>query len=180
MANFELFWPILVHDEGYYANKEHDSGGETWIGISRNNYPSWNGWSIVDSYKGRPDFPSILKTDVNLKASVISFYKSNEWHTIEGDQINNQSIANFIADWGVNAGMSVPIRHSQQILGLTVDGKIGPITLASINNADGATFFQQLKQSRIKFYHDVVAAHPEDAEFLPDWLERTNYIAYQP
>lgn len=180
MADFQLFWPVLVHDEGYYANKPNDSGGETWIGISRNNYPNLTLWHIIDSYKGRPDFPSVLRTDASLKASVIYFYQNTEWHSIDGDQINNQSIANFIADWGVNAGMSVPIKHAQAILGVNIDGKIGLQTVTAINNADGASFYQQMKQARIKFYNDVILAHPEDRPFLNDWIDRTNYVQYQP
>ncbi len=180
MADFKLFWPILLKQEGYYSNAKNDSGRETWEGISRNNYPSWTGWSIIDSYKGKPNFPSILKLDIVLQSKVIAFYKTSQWDIIEGDLITNQSIANFIADWGVNSGMSVPVKHVQKTLGLNDDGKVGAHTITAINAADGQSLFNQLKQQRIDFYHAVVAAHPEDKEFLSNWLERTNSFTYTP
>ncbi len=180
MANFSIFFPILLKQEGYYANKPGDSGGETWEGISRNNYPAWSGWPIVDSYKARPDFPTILRSDSTLQSKVLTFYKSSQWDTIQGDNINNQSIANYLADWGVNAGISVPVKHVQQIVGTFVDGKMGPATIAAINAANGPQLFTALQASRIAFYHAVVTAHPQDAQFLSDWLARANYFTYQP
>jgi len=185
MADFQIFFPTLEDNEGFYANVSGDSGGETWIGISRSNYPEWAGWSIIDSYKQNGSFPSVqyanrvLKADTNLMALVVKFYHDTEWHAIDGDQINNDSLADFIADWCVNAGFTTPIKHLQQILGVDVDGKFGPATLAALNSGDGATIFNQLKGARITFYHAVVSAHPEDQKFLSNWLERTNSFSYK-
>jgi len=83
-------------------------------------------------------------------------------------------------DWGVNAGMSIPIKHLQQILGVTVDGKIGPNTLQTLNEANQQSVFNALKASRIQFYHAVIAAHPDYQKFLPEWLERTNEMTFKP
>lgn len=185
MADFKIFFPTLEENEGFYANVSGDSGGETWIGISRANYPEWAGWSIIDSYKQNGSFPStqyanrVLKQDQNLMNLVIQFYHDTEWHTIDGDQINNDSLADFIADWCVNAGFTTPIKHLQSILGVDQDGKFGPATLAALNSGDGASIFSQLKQARIAFYHAVVAAHPQDQKFLSNWLERTNSFQYK-
>jgi len=178
MADFKLFWPILLRQEGYYANQAHDSGGETWEGIARNKYPAWSGWAIVDSYRQDPHFPSVLKLDLPLQAKVLSFYKLSQWDAIGADQIQNQSIANFLADWGVNAGLSVPIKHVQKILALDVDGKVGPQTLAAINFTSGPDLFKKLQGEREQFYIDVVTAHPEDKEFLSDWLSRNTSFKF--
>jgi lysozyme family protein len=186
MADFNLFFPTLEDNEGFYANVAGDSGGETWIGISRNNYPNWAGWPIVDSFKVNGSFPSaayankVLKTSAALMALVIKFYHDTEWNTIDGDQINNDSLADFLADWCVNAGFSTPIKHLQQILNIPADGKFGPQTLASLNASDGQTTFNALKAARIAFYHAVVTAHPEDQKFMSNWLQRTNSFQYKP
>lgn len=179
MADFSLFEPLLLKQEGFYSNKPNDSGGETWEGIARNDYPNSLIWPIVDSYKGRPDFPHILRSDTKLQALVDNFYKLEFWSKMMGDQIQNQSIANYIGDWGVNAGLSVPIKHAQTILGIASDGKIGPNTLNAINSANGADFFSKLVQARVDFYHAVVAAHPNYQEFLSDWLERAHSFQYK-
>jgi lysozyme family protein len=179
MANFALFFPILLENEGYYSNVQGDTGGETWEGISRNNFPNWKGWEVIDSYKENENFPHILRSDNNLQQLVESFYKPEFWDIIKGDEILNQSLANFIADFGVNSGISIPIKHVQQILGVDVDGKIGPATLQALNSVSEPDFFNELKQARIKFYHDVVSAHPSDEKFLSNWLERTNSFIYK-
>jgi len=188
MADFKIFEPILLKQEGGYANKKNDSGGETWMGIARNYYPKWSGWTILDAnknhlpsndYAGWKAFSIYLRTLPNLQILVDSFYKKTFWDQMQGDLIANQSIANFIGDWGVNAGLGVPIKHAQKILGLLQDGGLGPKTLAAINSVDGLSFFTKMKQERIQFYYDVIKAHPEDKQFLSGWLERTNYFKYQ-
>ncbi|HLI93146.1 MAG TPA: glycosyl hydrolase 108 family protein [Puia sp.] len=185
MADFKLFWPLLSENEGYYANDPADSGGETWRGISRNNYPGWSGWAIIDSYKkgsafaGAHEANTLLKPDATLEAKVIAFYKSSQWDVIQADAMQNQSIANFLADWGVNAGMSVPIKHVQRILGLDVDGKVGPHTLAALNSASGPDLFKKLQADREQFYMDVVTVHPDNRKFLTTWLKRNASFSYQ-
>jgi lysozyme family protein len=191
MANFLLFFPTLEENEGFYANVPGDSGGETWIGISRNNYGSWSGFAIIDSYKINGVFPGntykdrvayankVLKSDAKLMALVVDFYENTEWHTIDGDQIESDSVADFLGDWCVNAGFSTPIKHLQQIVGVTADGKFGPGTLAAVNGYDAQSVFNALKAARIAFYHAVVAAHPTDEQFLEQWLERTNSFQFK-
>lgn len=180
MADFNIFFPILLQNEGYYSKDPDDTGGETWEGISRNNYPNWSGWVIVDSYKGHSDFPHVLRADENLANLVKAFYKPNFWDSIQGDNIVNQSIANFIADWGVNAGDSVPIRHTQELLEISVDGKVGPNTIEAINSATGPVFFTALQVARKQFYLELVAVKPTNKKFLSNWLERNASFSYKP
>lgn len=179
MAKFEIFYPIVLRNEGGWADKPNDSGGQTWEGISRNNYPTWSGWKIIDSYKPQANFPSILHKDGSLASLVMEFYKAAEWDVILGDEINNQSIANFLADWGTNAGASIPLKHAQEILKITADGKAGPVTIAAINDApDQAELFKELVAARLQFYDDVIAANPKDEEFKSDWVTRTNSFSF--
>lgn len=192
MASFLKAFPIIENNEGFYAHVPGDSGGETWIGIARNANPSWAGWAIIDSLKINGTWPGatykdqvayanrLLRTKVQLQNLVISFYQNTEWHQIEGDSIQNDSIADFILDWGVNAGMTVPIKHVQQIIGVDPDGKVGPATLHALNAANQENVFNALKAARIEFYHAVIAAHPSYEKFLPEWLERTNEMTFKP
>lgn len=178
MANFDLFFPILLQNEGFYSNAKDDTGGETWEGISRNNFPTWPGWTIVDSYKSNENFPHILRADTHLAGLVKSFYKPTFWDAIQGDNMSNQSLCNFLADWGVNGGVMVPIKHVQSILMLQVDGIVGPETLSAINGNSNEVFFNTIKAARLQFYHDVEVAHPSDSQFLSNWTERTNSFSF--
>lgn len=184
MADFNSFWPILSNNEGLWSNAEGDSGGATWRGISYNNYPGWSGWAVVESVL--PDFKHatasqanpVLKGNADLQAKVLAFYKKSQWDVVLADQINNQSIADYICDWGVNAGFSVPVKKLQAILGLTVDGQFGPNTLNATNGADQADLFSKLHDSRVAFYKSLAAAKPNLAKFLNTWLTRCDSIKF--
>jgi lysozyme family protein len=39
---------FTLRNEGYYVNDKDDSGGETYRGISRVNFPKWAGWAIEE------------------------------------------------------------------------------------------------------------------------------------
>lgn len=186
MADFKLFKPILLQLEGLYANEPGDSGGETWMGISRNNYPAWAGWPIIDAAKRAMNFilnednikilNNVLKLNAPLQALVDKFYECAEWDTILGDDIENQSIANFMADWEVNAGETAPVQHAQRILGVDPDGKMGPLTLSALNlkvRTAGADFFAQMQHARLDFYTSIATAHPAKKKFLNTWVRRT-------
>ena len=50
----ESFKKALEHMlkfEGGYANDPNDSGGETFRGVSRRNWPKWPGWPLIDRAK---------------------------------------------------------------------------------------------------------------------------------
>ena len=185
MAKFENFWPILAANEGLWANDPADPGGATWKGISYNNYPNWDGWAIIESVL--PDFKKataakanpILKGNIQLQGKVTSFYKKTQWDVVNADQIVNESVAQYICDWGVNAGFSVPIKKLQGILGLTVDGQFGPKSLAATNAANQADLFAKLRESRIAFYKSLVAQKPSMTKFLNTWLTRCDSIKFK-
>ena len=40
-----------MEHEGGYVDDRDDRGGETYRGISRNNFPDWKGWKKIDGFK---------------------------------------------------------------------------------------------------------------------------------
>lgn len=157
MALFSKFIFLLAGIEGGYVSAAtaasiEDSGGETYKGVSRNNNPTWEGWKIVDAWKAKLGG---LKhgykiPDPKLDAMVNALYKKKYWDEVAGDAINNQSLANFIADWGVNSGPNTAVKQVQKALGLLQDGEIGPKTLAALNKAPEAAF-NKIKELRREF-----------------------------
>ena len=126
MANFNIEFEKLILAEGGYVNDSDDTGGETYLGISRKNNPNWGGWKIIDSIKktyGTKNITAKLKENEYLTNSAKLLYKINYWDVLELDDIPNQDIAHQLFDTCVNCGKSIAIRIAQQVLLMTVTGK---------------------------------------------------------
>lgn len=126
MAKFDIEFDKLILAEGGYVNDPDDAGGETYLGISRKNNPTWKGWKIIDEIKkkyGTKGITSILKKDNNLTESAKQLYKEKYWDCLELDDIPSQDIAHQLFDTCVNAGRTTAINIAQQVLMMTVTGK---------------------------------------------------------
>lgn len=139
---------IIVNVEGGYSNRKVDYGGETYKGISRKHWPSWEGWVIIDRYKIEQNFPSILNDNSELHLSVLVFYKENFWDKIKGDDLStiSETICLKLYDQIINFGISRPSKWFQEALNLLnryerrynnirVDGKIGSVTMSTLKKA---------------------------------------------
>ena len=73
------------------------------------------------------------------------YYKAAYWDVKNLDLVNDQAIANELFDIGVNMGVGVAAKLLQEALNLcnrnqkdypdmVVDGKIGPVTLRTLNS----------------------------------------------
>lgn len=132
MASFEEAYKKTSKHEGGYANVSSDTGGETYMGISRKWYPNWSGWKIIDARK--PLKHNQVLNIVALMALVEDFYRKTFWNAIGGDDIDDQLTAERLYDFGVNAGQARSIKQIQEILGIPQTGKADAATIAAINN----------------------------------------------
>ena len=125
MANFDEEFDKLILAEGGYVNDSDDSGGETYLGISRKNNKRWRGWKIIDEEKknGVKNITSRLKQNSYLTELAKNLYKTNYWDVLELDDIPSQSIAHQLFDTCVNCGKTTAIRIVQQVLMMTITGK---------------------------------------------------------
>ncbi len=134
MADFWIADRRTSNAEGFYSNNPADAGGETLWGIARNRNPQWEGWSIVDQYKKKSNFPTNMRNDTNLYRLRGNFYKANYWDTIRGDEIQSQRVANEMYDTGVNMGVGMSIRFSQRAAGLAETGRMNTELLKYLNS----------------------------------------------
>jgi len=129
MADFELFFPLIVTDEKLIVTDDpNDSGKYSVAGIS----------SVDD-----PDDPAVLKAkelgltdgqwDESLLPLVKDFYRNREWKLYCGDQIINQEAVNTIGDRGVNIGAGESIKMTQRQVGVEDTGIMDAETIAKIN-----------------------------------------------
>jgi lysozyme family protein len=139
MAKFELAITHTLQAEGGLVNDKDDSGGFTYRGITRKNFPNWVGWSKLDKWIGTNSTPKTGKifTEAEipgLEKDCKDFYKQNFWIPVKGDEIINQEVANDIFDSSVNMGISQAVKLTQRTLGIPETGKMDITTLNTLNS----------------------------------------------
>jgi len=134
MANFLLAHKKTAKNEGGYVNDPSDAGGETYKGWARIKNPTWGGWKVIDSYKGRKNFPACLENDDTLQKLVYVGYVRDYWTPIMGDKIKSQAVANQLYDTAVNTGVSRAIKLCQQSLGIVPNGRMSQDLLDRLNS----------------------------------------------
>lgn len=162
MADFIAAYEKTIINEGGY--KLHtvagDTGGQTYAGISRRANPDWTGWRKVDS------------GGVPSAGEVRTAYRDKYWMPLRLDEIHSQVIAEDIFDFGVNAGTTIAAKLAQIAVGTTPDGKVGPLTIASLNSCDTRVFVLMYTVAKIARYRDIVMKDRSQLKFLLGWINR--------
>lgn len=173
MAKFNPALLKVLSHEGGYVNDPDDLGGETYKGIARKSHPAWPGWHIIDQSKKDKSFPVTLVDDLNLQQLVEQFYFESFWEPLRADQIQNQTSAESVFDFAVNAGLNTSVRLVQSIVGTNIDGIIGEKTLSKINTMDFGHFQAALTVAKLKYYMNIIRRRPTSKKFLLGWISRS-------
>lgn len=167
--------PVLLL-EGGYSNNPSDAGGQTYAGISRNNWPQWQGWAIVDSlvkqYPNLNDLNQALSSSATLAGQVQDFYHVNFW---KYDSIESQLIANKLLSLDVLSNHAAQlVQQSLLELGvnIVVDGRWGPATQNSINTQKEADILHMLRAFASLRFAEIVINNNGQHAFLKGWLKR--------
>lgn len=172
-----------------YANDPMDRGGATMCGVTITTY---------NTYLRKVGRPAAHESDMkNLTYKEwYAIIKTMFWDRWKADDINNQSIAELLVDF-VWASGTYGIRYPQKALGVIVDGKVGPLTIAAINKGNQRMMFANLKRVRVNYILSLVnksvAAYEKKIgrkatekeklahtqyKFKKGWLRRVNSINY--
>lgn len=179
MSNFDQAINATLAYEGIYSNRPSDKGGETLLGISRVNFPNWEGWKLVDG------LPKPIKVvPPKLMEMVKSFYFNVFWKAAKCDQFTDDKIAAELFDFAVNAGQPRAVRVLQSALNLLnnnakrytdikEDGVIGPITISLTNaHPERDVLLSFMKVLRASFYINVALKDPSQEEYVKGWFCR--------
>lgn len=145
--------------------QRNDRGGPTLAGVTLNTYADF--WRR----KGRPA-PTVKDLAKLSYEEWLEIAKGGFWERCHGDEINYQPTANMLVDWCYTSG-SHAITNAQRALGVAVDGKVGPITLAALNSGT-LEVFNKLKAARKAYYRRIGVGN--QAGNLKGWLNRTEAI----
>ena len=151
----EIIEMILAHEGGVYTNHPADRGGPTKWGITQ---------LVLTQWLGRP--ASIADVQAIDKALATLIYRDRYVKPFDG--LVGTLRANVI-DMGVNAGVGRAARLLQQCVGVTVDGKVGPQTIAATATRDWNVLYVGF---RLAFYEDIILANGSQVVFRRGWRNR--------
>ena len=166
MAQAEILKPFILSWEGGFANDPYDRGGATNKGVTIGTFRS-----VYGQGKSVQDLKRL--TDEQW----MHIYKTLFWNRWKADEIQNQSVANILVDW-VWASGAYGVRNVQQLLGVKVDGIVGPKTLAAVNGypAGQRALFDAIKVARVTFINKIAVG--TQARYKKGWTRRLNGIRW--
>jgi lysozyme family protein len=165
MSNFDDAFAHVIGVEGDYSNHEDDRGGPTKYGITQDTLSSYRGKSVSVN-----DVKNLQITEAKL------IYRSRYWNPISGDSIKSNLVATIIFDQAVNRGVSTAAQSIQAILGVKVDGVIGPKTIEALNNSSPKTTAFKFICEAQEHYARIVQRNNSQAVFLVGWLRRSHKL----
>lgn len=152
--------------EGGYGNDPDDSGGPTNKGITLATFRSVYGRN---------------KTIEDLKRLTdeqwMHIFLTKFWERWKADQIKDINVAFFLVQWVWGSGVN-GIKIPQRVLGVDVDGIVGPKTLAAVNARNGRDLFNLLKKEKASYLQRCCISKPANRKYLNGWLNRLDSMKY--
>ena len=125
MADVNKLAPFILKWEGGFVNDPADLGGATNMGVTVGTYEAYC------RKKGYPK-PTIERLKNLTTEEWAEILKTMYWDRWKADLITSQSVANILVDW-VWASGAHGVKIPQRLLGVAVDGIVGPKTIAAVN-----------------------------------------------
>ena len=137
-SNFPACLQIILASEGGFTI---DSGGPTEMGITE---------TTLARYLGR----SVTVADVKAltPATVAAIYRADYWSVIQADTLPS-GIDLMAFDEAVNQGPGRAIRTLQAAVSVTVDGALGPQTMAALASCNVPLVIDRIVTLRTALYH---------------------------
>lgn len=169
MASFDkaLAFTLKIEKDIFTVNP-NDRGGATRLGITIKTLNAWhikNGW------------PLATEQDVqNLTvATVTPIYDDFFWAPLMLGEIDNDSTATAIFDFGVNAGIGHSAQAAQRVVHAPeIDGIIGKMTQVRLNAMDHRQFLCGFIMQIHAYYFEIVRHDATQLNNLHGWINRSD------
>lgn len=159
--NFTAILDEIIRREGGFINHPSDTGGPTKYGITQR---------TLSQYRGVPASVDDVRNLTEDEARAI--YTDRYIARPGFNRILNASLMGLIVDCGINHGRKRASKWLQKAVGVTQDGVLGPISIAAINDADGATLYRKVLAHRCRFFGRIITRDPSQAVFAAGWNAR--------
>jgi lysozyme family protein len=122
----------------------------------------------LQDFSDTPDAIADLKaiSDVELQ----EMYQKSYWSTVSGDELP-AGIDLSVFDAGVATGPGTAVRQLQKAVDVSIDGKLGPVSLAAVGSAYNVAVLINLWSVQTAYYRSL----PGFEEFGHDWLNRATW-----
>lgn len=134
MRNFDSAFTELLGHEGGYTNHPNDPGGET-------------NWGITIAVAHENGYVGSMQ---DMDQSVAKAIYAKKYWLPAFDQLP-YPVAFQVFDAAVNSGVGQAVRWLQRSIGVTDDGKLGPITLQAIQTVDPMRLVLLFNAERLMF-----------------------------
>lgn len=187
MANIEKLVPFIIQFEAGispagltseklfekaratgFANDPDDSGGATMVGVTMATYTDYC------HKKGYPH-PTVERLRSLTYAQWLDILKTMYWDRWRADEIESQPVAEILVDWVWTSGRH-GITLPQSILGVTVDGIVGPETLAAVNRQTPELFFGRIVAARRAYIDRICISQSKYNKFKRGWHRRIDAL----
>lgn len=158
----DLAFDLLMKHEGGFVHDPKDHGGATNMGITI---------ATLSAYLGRA--ASVQEVRDLTREMAKAIYSQFYWNPLNLDQIENPRLQTAIFDQGVLNGTRTAAERIQSVVGVKVDGEIGPITLAAINSFDVSILTRFVCNMQLR-YVSICLNDDTQMRFLEGWMRRTH------
>ena len=153
-SNWAKSFALLLESEKGYVNHASDPGGRTNLGVTQ---AVWENW--VGRASGEKEMRALTPEMVE------PLYKKKYWDACKCDDLPS-GIDYLVFDFAVNAGVGRSAKTLQKVVGVTVDGAIGPKTIAAVKTTND--LINKFSDEKEKFYRSL----PTFSSFGNGWLNR--------
>lgn len=150
--NFDTAFERLIGHEGGYSNNPADPGGETMFGVTAR-------VARARGYAG--NMRNLPLTEAERIA------QAEYWDAIRADELP-EAVRFDVFDTAYNSGVTQAIRFLQRALGLTVDGKLGAITITAAHAMEPGRLVARFNGHRLDFLNNL----PAWPSFGRGWAQR--------
>lgn len=140
---FEACLDHVLQHEGGYVDHPRDPGGATNMGITIGTLSDW---------LGRPATRAEVRDLSRETAAAI--YRARYWQAVQGDSLP-VGLDLVLFDYAVNSGPGRAVRTLQAVLGVAMDGAIGPVTLAALAGRDREQLIREVCARRLAFLRSL-------------------------
>jgi len=147
LAWFNWLMPI----EGtVYEDDPNDPGGATKFGIDQRSHP-------------KLDIRNLTLDDAR------QIYWDETWTANSADSLP-PGVGEVVCRIGMNCGERLAVEWLQTLIGVKVDGSLGPKTIAAANAVDAKKLTSDLINRMETYYRNLAAGSSKRARYLKGWL----------